>query len=256
MGGTVSQCSIDVLNDIAISATQKHVARCVTNATQEQRIRFSKISGTVILGDINMTQGMSVDLKCVLSSHSQSKIVNQIANDIAQKAEAQGIAGLSALGSTRSEVTTTIENRIKVHVEQTSVQEQMTNLLQKQTFVVHDVMSTGTWIAGNLNMNQTGKVISKTLITSTALSTGIQEVSNVIDQQAKSEEVHPLKFLTDFLGKAITSYVFMIVGAIVMFGLVLIFTLKYLFTTETGGALIGSVTDIAADQISSMGKII
>ena len=249
MGGTQSKTTSEILTEIAINVTQENIARCIQAATQDQLIEVHRVAGDVTISGTTMEQGMSVDMQCTMSSEMQSDLQAKIAAAVSQYANAEGIALLSALGSTEATVENDIAGIFDAHVRQTNLQEAVQQSMQKQGVIVTDVG--GNAVIRNVSMKQTMEVMAKAIITSSGYTSAIADISNKIDQSAKAKETGPLDSLFKMIGNITTGWFIMIIGIVLVGGLILIFFLKYLFTTETGAALVASTTEMAKSQLGA-----
>lgn len=195
-----------------------------------------------------MKQGMSVDMSCALSNQMQANLQGQIASEIAQYAQSQGIAMLSALGRTLSEAETNITQIFQARAKQTNLQEAVMQNLQQQEISVGQ--TGGNVVIKSITMEQSAEVVAQAIISSSGIAEAISDIANKIDQKAETEETGPLDTFFGMIKSVVSSYVFMVVGIVVVAGLIMIFFVKYLFTTETGALLIKEGADIAKTQIA------
>ena len=249
MGGTQSKTTVSSLTDIAMEVAQTNIARCVQAATQEQIIAVSKVAGDVTISGTTMSQTMSVNMSCALSNEMDSKIKGDIADEFAQYASTKGIAALSALGRTQAIAATNIEQIFSAKSSQSNLQEAVMQNLQRQKISATSIG--GNLVITNTSMEQTAEVIAKAIISSTGYADTIATVANKIDQEGEAEEKGPFDTLFETIKGVVSSYIFMIIGIVVIAGLVVIFFLKYLFTTETGALLVEKGADIAKQGIAA-----
>jgi len=243
MGGTKSKTTNEVFTDIAFKVVQRGVSSCVQAATQSQVMEVKRTRGDVHIKGVDMRQSMSVDMKCALSSDMQSRVQAEIINQIQQYADAQGVALLSGLGSTKAEVESRIETIFDTYVEQETIQESVMQNLQEQRLSVEDTR--GNVIISNVSMEQSAEIVAEAIMTAAGYSEAIAEIADIVDQTAKAKEEGPLDSLFKMIGGIVNSWVFMIVGIVLVAALVIIFLFKYLFTTETGAALVTGTMKIA-----------
>lgn len=249
MGGTESKTTSAIVNEIAMDVAQESISRCIQSATQEQLIAIEGVSKDVVISGTKMRQGSSVNMQCVLSAEMQADIQSKIAQQIAQMAESKGIALLSALGRTKGEASTVIKQMFSASVKQSTVQETIMQTFQKQAITVANVG--GKVVVKDTDMDQTLEMTAKAIISSSGYSKTISDIATAIDQSAATEETGPLDTLFSMIKGVASSWIFMILGIVVVGGLVFIFFMKYLFTTDTGAALVKSGTEIAQSQLGA-----
>lgn len=251
MGGTESKSTVEILNSISIDVVQQAISRCVQSATQQQLISARNVAGDVTIEGTSMKQGSTVNMSCAMSASMQSDIQQKVANAIAQYAETEGVALLSALGSTRSEAATNIASIFSTRVEQTTLQENVQQTLNSQTIEATDIG--GKLVIRNTTMEQTISMVADAIINSSGYSSAISEIANKIDQTTKAKETGPLDTFFSMVGGLFSSWVMMVVGIIVVAGLCFIFFAKYLFTTDNGALLINKGAELGQQALAKQG---
>lgn len=232
-----------VVADTAIEVMQRNIARCVTAATQEQLMEIRDVGGDVVIDGTSMMQASTVDMRCALSSQMQSDIQSEIAAKLSQYAESNGIALLSALGGSSADVETEIMNLFDASVEMSNLQEAVMQSLQSQRVVVGNVG--GNVTIANTTMTQSLKMVAEAMVEYGGYSTAISQLQADIDQAAKTTDTGPLDSLFDTIKSSVNSWIFLVIGVALIGGIVLLFAMKYLFTTETGAALVADATAMA-----------
>lgn len=232
-----------------MEAVQENMARCVQAATQEQLIAASRVAGDVTISGVSMKQGMNVNMQCLLGNDMQSAIQSDMASKIAQYAETNGIALLSALGSTAATAEAAIQQIFTAKTRQVNTQEAIMQNVQRQGIKANDIG--GKLIISDITMAQTADVIAKAIVTSSGYASAISTIANAIDNKAAATETGPLDTLFAAIKDMVNSTMFMFVGLALVGGLVFIFFMKYLFTTDTGAMLVKSGTDIAAASLGA-----
>jgi lysine/ornithine N-monooxygenase len=250
MGGTQSKTTVDILTDIAMKVVQKNISKCIQTATQDQEIAARNVEEYVVIEGVSQEQSMSVNMQCALSNQMQSDIQSQIATQIAQYAESKGIALLSALGRTVSSAATNIKQLFEASVEQTNIQSAVMKSLNKQKI---SAVNVGKYVVlRNISQKQTLTMTASAIITSTGYAQTISDIAETMDQATDAEETGPLDTLFNAITSTVAMWVFMVIGIVLVGGLVVIFFMKYLFTTDTGAALVKSGTEMAQSQLGSM----
>jgi len=232
MGGDTSKSVSDVLTDIAIDAAYNQVSRHVTTASQSQLIKIRGVGGDVNISNIRMKQGSTVNIRSLMSSDVQSKIQNDIATAIVQKAESKGISLIGALGRTKSEVRSRIRSILRTNVRIDNIQEEYNNAIQRQELNVGWVK--GNVVIGNVDMEQTMKMTAEILMTSTSYAVALNKIANSVEQTATAKQENFLDPIMKTIS-SVTGKIALVVGGIVIAGaIVMIFVAKYFFTGVGG----------------------
>lgn len=246
VGGSKSSSSAELLNQIAISATQSIISRCVTQATQQQLLSVKNVAGNVSMSGVSMSQGASVDVKCMMTAQVQSAIQNQIANDIAQYAQSQSEAFIGALGQSIAEAKVNIQNRLSLAVNQSTLQESFNAAIQDQQIEVANVG--GNVIMKDISMAQSLQLTAETLINGTAYSTVINDIANAVDQTTDAKQTNPIAELIDSVGGIFSSWIGMVIAIATVGGVVMLVFVFMFFRSGVANTL----GDAAADKIRQM----
>lgn len=201
MGGTQSKNTASVINEIAVKVTMDSIMSCTTVATQSQLMELKNITGDVTISDVTMTMGTSLDVECIMEADKQNQINSQIANAIAQHAEAKGQAVLSALGNTKSEVVADIKNKLSNNIDANTRQELSAQIDQVQKVGVENVG--GSVVIQDMSFEQSAQIVAKALMKTKAYSQVINETAAKIDQVTKTEEENPIAGIIDSIGGVI-----------------------------------------------------
>jgi hypothetical protein len=227
MGGTQSKSTYTQLTDIATEVSMNSVMSCTTAATQTQLLSLTNVAGNVTIDSIDMTQGSSVNVQCVMDANKQNEISTAVANSIAQYAESKGQAVVSALGSTKTAVETNIQTRIRNAVNADTTMQLNSNLTQDQAVTAKNIG--GNVVIGKLTMNQSAQMVASALMKTTAYSSVINDTATKIDQVSKSEEENPIAGIISAVTKAVISTPLMFGVGIIIFIVIIILLLKLLF---------------------------
>jgi len=200
MGGTSSKSTSETLTTLSTNVAMDTVSSCITAATQSQLISLRDISGDVTISNTTLTQGTSMNIACVMESTKQNEIAAAISEAIASYAESKGESVLSALGSTRSEVSTKIKNEIINNISATTTQELETNMSQTQSITAQNI--DGNVVISNLTMEQSAKLTLTSLLKTSVYSSVINSTATAIDQSSKTTEKSTLANIIDSIGSA------------------------------------------------------
>lgn len=199
MGGTSSKSTVNILNKISVDASMRTVQSCSTSASQDQLIEL-ETQGSVFITNVKLTQGTQINSKCIAQTQKQLELRNDISAAIAQFAEASGPAVLSALGSSRAEVETTIKNELPLALNMDTIQENITASLQRQKV---KVKTDGNIFVTNLTMEQTAKVWAEAMVSDEQFASSITKIAAKIDQKAEAETTDPIANLVGAITKGL-----------------------------------------------------
>ena len=248
MGGTSSKNYSSVLTDLATEVAQKNVSKCVTAATQQQLIEAKNIGGSVIIEGSSMSQGVSIDMTCLMSSSNQAKLQNDLANEIVQWASAESVAGLSALGSTNAEAVSNIRTRFQNSVDLETIQESLTQSLQLQAIRGIDIG--GDFIIRDVSLDQTTEIAARTIIESTSYADVINSVANILEQKSEAKEENFLSPITDAASGIASGISWIIIGAIAAAALILTIFIRYFFKSGVAAQVVDRGSTIAERQLA------
>jgi len=190
MGGVSSKTTVDVLNEICTQVTMDSMMECSGVATQDQMIAFQNIKGDVTISNVNMSQGVAVDLTCLMTANKQSDIADKVAAAIGQNADSKGQAFLSLFGNTKADATSNLKNQIMNRLSATTTEELKAQINQQQAIVAANVG--GTVVMRNVSMDQSAKMVASSLMKTATYSSVINESANKMDQKSSAEEKNPI----------------------------------------------------------------
>uniref|UniRef100_A0A6C0JBD2 Uncharacterized protein n=1 Tax=viral metagenome TaxID=1070528 RepID=A0A6C0JBD2_9ZZZZ len=190
-GGSKPDASstVNQLTEIATNVAMITANKCITAASQSQLLSIKGVKGDVILGGTSMSQGYSVNVKCLMSAEKQADLASNISSAFAQFAESKGESVLSALGGTSSEVRTNIHNKLTSNVDASSYSELSTKLIQQQELSIEDI--DGNVVMKGVTLDQQSKLVAESVIDSKAYTSTINDLAFTIDQTATKEDKNP-----------------------------------------------------------------
>jgi len=227
MGTTASKSTAETLNDIAVEAVQRTVQNCTTTASQDQIMQVDYVVGNVDISGSTFTQGMTVDMQCMMSDTKQSEISNTLTNTIKQFADATSKGLLVPPGGTEAETINDITNRIKTGLTQESIQNSMTAVSQSQKIQFGFIGKNFT--AKNVSMTQTMDVIAKSIVQTSAVQSIINKVANDIDQSSTSESTGAETAIAEGLFGMLGAWAYGVIGVVVIISLLLFGFMFYFF---------------------------
>jgi len=244
MGGSSSKTTAELLNEVAITATQRTISSCVSHATQEQLLSVLNVSGNVTMTGITMSQGASVDMQCIMSAQMQSDIQSNIASEIAQFASSQSEAFIGVLGESEAEATVYVKNALSIGVVQEAIQSEFNSALQKQT--ANFINIDGNLVVSDVTIAQTMEMTARTLITGTSYSSVISDIAEKVDQETAATQTNPVSEWIDSIGSIFSTWIWLIIGIALIGGVILIVFVVYFF--KSGAAT--TLTSAAAQRIA------
>lgn len=222
--GSTATSRVNVLNNIAITAVQRTISDCVSSATQSQLISASYVAGDVDLSGLQMTQGATVQVNCIMQSSKQSEIRESIASAISQYAKTQGPAVLAALGGSESNARINISNKLATSIRQDDIQKAIASSVQEQKIQFGFIG--GNFIMRGATLEQTAKVVAEGIVNSTQVSTVVKEIADTIDQTAEAKTGSPFADIFENLssmGAMVVIFFIIVVAIIVLVPIMLLF---------------------------------
>lgn len=217
--GPSSKTTVEVLNDICTQVTMDTIMKCTAVATQEQMIAL-KAKGDITISDVGMSQGVSINMNCVMQADKQNEIKDKVSAAITQNADSKGQAFLSLFGNTKADAIANIKNKLTNTVTANDELDFKTQLSQQQTISAE---AGGNIIMANISMDQSAKIAASALMKTATYSTVINESANKMDQKASSEDKNPIAEMIKAVG-SIFSIPVLILGGIVL-AVVLVFVM-------------------------------
>lgn len=227
MGGTESKNTTKSLNDICIENIASSIMTCTTSSTQNQTLQFSNVKGNISINSSDLSQGVSIDLSCVLSTNKTSEIANNLSTLIGQAANATG-SGIPSGDKTSSISESDLNNHIRNKLENISRNDINTIITQQQSFIVDHV--TGDINMSNVTMSQQATIVAKAILTSTDVSNIITQIQDKVSQTATSETKNPIATIIGSVGTALgnivtslfgSGFTFIAIAAVIVGGIVL-----------------------------------
>jgi len=182
MGPIQSKNFASIVNDVSAEIIVKNMQNCTGSVDQEQILTGS---GWNLFS--SQKQDASINLSCAANFKMDANIVNQITNEIQQRANAAGIALLS-VGGVKANTETEIRNRIATSITTEFVQQTVSRISQKQAIA---------WsgISVGASQRQSASNVQAALADSIA-SIGVgNSLGTLVDQRATAESKSPLDFL-------------------------------------------------------------
>jgi hypothetical protein len=198
MGGTQSKTTISQLSETITNIAMNNITRCLTTSTQNQTIKITN-TGFRFWTNYKIKQTTSVNSSCAQDAALQAKLQNDIVNAISQSSSAEGVALLSAFGSTKSEAEANIRNIIRTNVQMTNIMETVNQVQQNQSI---ESINEYVWIFDNLEAVQGSEVFAAATLKAVQDSGIFNTISNHIDQTSASKSTNPFSWISDLVGNA------------------------------------------------------
>lgn len=221
MGGSSSKASSKVVTDIITNIITNDMLTCAVYVQQTQSIDI-KGSGNVLDG-VGQYQSYEIDIDCLQDSNRINELQNEIANAVAQYAEATGVAVISALGASHSKVKSEIINRIKNTVNMSSIMNCATAINQSQKISVDGDRN----ILRNVTQEQFAKMVRSCVQNIASKTTLVNQLDNEVDQESQATTEGPFDFITDAITDMFNSpvtmfFVFLVIIVAVIFAYLLL----------------------------------
>lgn len=181
-----STIDTDIVNDTVIDILMEDKNFCAGVISQDQQINWVSAEDIIIDGKISQTQSAVLDVNCVMRTEKQAEIQQVLANVLAQHAVAQKKGFLPSYGNTESEIRTNILNKLRTNVTQSNVQEAVSNIVQKQKFLLTTLQ--GIEIGDNAVIEQSmdARATLKSILESKGYASVINSVNNEVQNTAEA----------------------------------------------------------------------
>lgn len=197
-GQSQSLSTSQTVTNIATDVIMKHSLECIISANQSQLIEVKNISGDVTFDGSKLSQGSSLDVKCMMSLDKQTNMTNDISTALSQYAEAKGETVLSALGGSSAKIKNDLITEFKNSLQDLSETSFINTLTQNQEIKVANVG--GDVVMKDITMDQQAKMVAETLLQSKAYHDVINSFASKVDQVAIKEDVNPIKNVLGGIG--------------------------------------------------------
>lgn len=206
MGGQASSAKSDIVKESVNEILVKNIVNCSYVVNQEQGINITG-NGNVI-EDVTMKQTFLININCLNIVKDETRVLNEIAEKVVQKASAEGEVLVGALGRERSEVISNIINKIKTQINKQNVMNCTNNINSSQVISI----SGNNNIIKSVTLEQHQKNITdciQNLVLKTELMT---ELSSEVDNSAAAKQNGLFSFLSSWTGVLIIIIILVIVA--------------------------------------------
>ena len=209
MGGSKSKAVADIATDVMTNMITQDMMNCSTMVTQRQTLDISG-SGNVLDG-VTMKQGFKINVKCVQDSNRKAQLDTAIATAVEQAAEAEGVALVGVIGSSKSEVISNLRTRISTEITMQTLVNCASSINNTQGISISGDYN----LIKNVSLEQFGEMIRNCVQNVVSNTSMINDLRNTVDQQATATTKGPLDFIADiFTGP--TAIIMMVIVLIVI----------------------------------------
>lgn len=246
-GGSKAITTTNVKTKSVVEALAQSIMNCQGNTMVSQRF---VISGNYnVVQNTKQVQHFKLSNSCAQSSKNMADIQQSVAAAIKQAASSQSVSVLGALGESRSEVNTNIENEVNQKITQQTVLNIVNNTNAQQELIISGDHN----IVNNFEQSQTMDLLYKNCQDVLNDLKSVQSIENKSDQTSTATQSNFISDIVDSIFSGLTSigiiWMIVVVVAMIVVGYIII----------NGGplaALFGSssTTPATQEQIEQMQK--
>lgn len=211
MGGQSSKAKSAIVTDIIVDVLSTDLLNCSQMISQQQSMDISG-SGNVFDG-VSMKQAFYIDVKCSQSINRTTDIQNLIAEKVQQAAEAQGEVIVSALGRERSEVVSTIKNKISNSITTQNIMQCATTINNSQTINV----SGNNNIVRNVSLEQHGEMVKNCMQKIAEQTKLVNDLKIEENQTASAEEKGLFGWMSSGYGMVVLIVIAIVAGVVIYY---------------------------------------
>jgi hypothetical protein len=197
MGSQSATLTMNNLNERITNVTTTAIQKCEVNVAQDQN-QVVNLGGWFSAGtSVSAVQNTEISSKCFSNSALQSKIQDQIVNEIAATTDASGVSALPAFGDTSAEQTYNLKNIIRNNVTMTNIQKNYTKILQRQKQQIN--ANTTFQFGTTLTATQGSKAFSDAVL-QTLMDSGVTSaIQTQLQASASATSANPLAVLSSIV---------------------------------------------------------
>ena len=212
MGGTEAKTTAESLTQVATDVATKTIMNCTSVASQSQMMNITT-QGSLIGGSLTQTQGVAVNLDCVMSASTQNQIANDVAAKLAQESAAKGDAVLSMFGGSEASAASSIKQNISNNISNTTQQDMKSQITQQQSM---NVVVGGSIIATDISQVQSASQTAKSLMQTSQYASVINDVALKMDQKTEATTTNPIASIISAFGEMFSKPMMIIAVVIVV----------------------------------------
>lgn len=217
MGGSSSKSSSEIVSRTSVDAIARSIMNCSSNSSFTQTLDISG-SGNTIQGG-KQVQAIKLSAQCAQDSQQIADLQQSVSNALKQVSESQSVSLLGALGKSRSEVNSRIENDVRQSITQEAITNIINNSNAEQTIRISGDNNT----VVNFTQEQTLEIVFSNTQKVLNRMTSVQALANAVDQQSTATQTNPISDILDSIGGILGGLTLPIIIAMIVGGAVLIF---------------------------------
>jgi hypothetical protein len=219
-GGSKSITTTSIATKAAVEAMAQNIMNCRSNASV---IQSFVVSGNYnVVQNVKQVQNFKLSSSCSQDTKNISELQQSVSNAIKQAAEAQSVSVLGALGSSRAEVNTYIDNEVSQKITQQTIQ----NIINTTNAQQEMIISGNNNIINNFEQSQTLELLYENCQNVLNELKSVQAVDNNVTGNSKATQTN---FISDIVSSIFDGiqglgilWVIVIVAALGVFGWVMI----------------------------------
>jgi hypothetical protein len=212
MGGSESKSTVKTLSkqitDIAISTVQT----CETNSRQSQTVNVAN-TGFKLWGSYKMEQETDISVSCFNDTQKQTDLQNKLISTISQTNSANGVAIISAFGSSSTNAKANLTNIIRNNITMSNIQKTYNSIRQAQTI---NFSNSGVVLFEQADLMQGSKLFAASVLKEIDKAGIFNSIENKIDQENTATTSNPLDFISDILSGISMSIIIIIMAFILV----------------------------------------
>lgn len=242
-GGSKSSTTTNLKTKAAIDFMVNNIMNCSSNSTTIQRFVLSGNYNSIT--NFKMVQSMKLSSECAQSSENISDLQQNVANAIKQAAESQSVSVLGALGTSKAQVNSFIDNEVSQKITNQTVQNIVNNTNAQQEVII----SGNNNIVNNFAMEQTMDLVFKNCQDALNKLQSVQAVETKVDQSGKATQTN---FVSDIIG-SIFSGLTGLVGLWLIFAVIMACIGAFVVVKMGGiGVVFGKIKEMFADDVEEV----
>ena len=209
MGGKSSSLKQEHVINIVSEAIYNLTQNCKSDISNTNTIEVR--GNNNIIDNVNQTIKVNFSMDCVSRVMQDSKLTNKMTDQVMQALKDSGVAltGFADGGQDR------VENKLKQNIRNTVT----TNVIQNCLIKIASENKVKIVGSGNklkdIQQSSTVSAISKCLSTNKTFMSGVNNITNIANQNLETTEKNPLSFISDIF-TGLSKSMMMIVGIVVL----------------------------------------
>jgi hypothetical protein len=201
MGGHSTKQTVTANTSLVSNMYMSTTQNCLT-VSQGTQVMYVGGSGNVFENN-QQSMTLGADMKCVQNSVNQTKVNQNIQNEIVQKLKDQQVAMTQWLDTGKTEVSANIEQKVETTITINTIQNCIAGLTGKQIMAVS---GQGNVFRNNVQ-TQALTVVTQCVQGSQNTQDMTTDIANTINQHSEYKSENPLAFITDAIQNVIKSVI-------------------------------------------------